>query len=820
MSQTMPVSIQLIQDANTGMLFCSELSIIYGLHGSVLVTVGSNQFNLGTGGLLAINPFTHYKIFCENSEAVLLQISQDVLRLTGILQDAQISCFIADDSSGVHSQYDYLRMYFARIFKAYFRSSDRNTSQIITPVSQLLSVLSEHFSVPAENNIRTKDLKSVYQRYDRILKFIHEKWREQISIEQIAQQEFLSVGYLSRLFKKYVGQTFTEYLTELRLQGAAHELEQSDKTVTEIAYANGFRSANSFIEHFKARYGDTPKQYRLKAQQNRLSAKLTASEDLTQDSIETLLHYAELEALTTSSDFLPTEERAANISADVKGTALRHTWRRLVNIGYARDGLLAVVQNQLRQAQQEIGFEFLRFHGILDDDMHVYHESENHEPFLDFSRVDLLLDFVLSIGLKPFIELGFVPKLLARGEKQVYDRPSFVSLYRDEQKWRFLINGLIQHCVDRYGRDQVLHWKFTTMGITIVTTGIIGQADYLKIYHTTYDSVKSVDRRFQFGGPGGIASSILDGHSIHEFFEYVIKHECPPDFICTQVYPHHSIEQDSEFMHLTISQRSAPAILSGNERYTQSILADYRKLLQQFGLSHLGIWIEEWNSTLWQRDLSNDTCYKSAWLAKNLCENYDSAESFGYWLLSDFIEERSAFGNVFHGGYGLFTYNNIPKSGWHALRLMRMLGDTLLASGDGWIATKDRSGIQIVLTHYCHYDTLYRLRYQRLTDPKQAYSVFVEKGGLHYSIQLDGLSPGRYEIQQYSISREHGSSYDAWLEIGEPRYLRPSETDYLTTASQPQYHVEVRELQSRYLLERTLEPHEVQVILLKNIEYK
>ena len=96
------------------------------------------------------------------------------------------------------------------------------------------------------------------------------------------------------------------------------------------------------------------------------------------------------------------------------------------------------------------------------------------------------------------------------------------------------------------------------------------------------------------------------------------------------------------------------------------------------------IFIEEWNSTLWQRDLSSDTRYKSVWLVKNICENMDAVSSFGYWTLSDLMDERANFDSMYHGGYGLLTYNGVPKSGLEALRLMNQLGNTCIASGDGW----------------------------------------------------------------------------------------------------------------------------------------
>lgn len=819
MKQSMPITIKLIRNEQTSLSFSSELLIVFALQGNLSVTVNEQQYGLTTGGILSINPFAHYSLSCrENSEAIVLHIPQEMLQITGLSeQSIEIKCYIADDSSGMYGEYDQIRKYYARIFKVYFQDSEQSIPRLITYTSQLLSVLSERFVQPNAVRKSPQDLESIHSRYERILQFIHEHWREPITIDQIAKQEYISTGYLSRFFKKYVGLTLTEYLTELRLKNAARDLANTEKSVTDIAYTNGFKSVNSFIEHFKTKYGDTPKQFQKHARSKNLENWRSIAEPVEHDGISVLLQYASLDEQTAQPIPLPTENRQVLVDANAKGRRLRHTWRRLLNIGYARDGLLAEVQNQIRQAQRQIGFEYLRFHGILDDDMHVYHEDEHHNPFLDFSRVDLLLDFVLSLNMKPYIELGLIPKLLAKEEKLIYDRISFCTIYNDEAKWKFLIEGLIQHCIERYGHECVLEWRFTTISITIVSVGFLSLREYLSLYRATYCSVKRVDHRLQFGGPGGIASSIRDSNLVQTFFEFSKKYQCLPDFICTQIYPHHSIEDDKDFIHFSISQTSAPSILSSDEHYTHTVLRDYRNLLELYGLSHLKIWIEEWNSTLWQRDISSDTCYKAAWLVKNLCENYDEAESFGYWLLSDFIEEHAAFGKVFHGGYGLFTYNGLPKSGWCAMQLMNMLGDTALSSGDGWMATKTKEGIQIVVSHYCHYDNLYRFRYQTLTDPKDAYTVFVERGLLKYFIRITGLT-GRYELKSYRVTPKHGSSFDAWLYIGAPRYLHEDEMNYLKNASQPYYHIETLELRGEYTLESSLEAHEIQVFLLQSVE--
>ena len=100
-----------------------------------------------------------------------------------------------------------------------------------------------------------------------------------------------------------------------------------------------------------------------------------------------------------------------NLSA--QGRKLKHTWKNLITIGKAQEGLYADVQQQLIYVQQNCPFRYLRFHGIFDDGMMVYDEDEEGRARYNFRLVDQLFDFMLSIGLKPFVELGFMPSALA-----------------------------------------------------------------------------------------------------------------------------------------------------------------------------------------------------------------------------------------------------------------------------------------------------------------------------------------------------------------------------------------------------------------------
>ena len=807
------IHFELIQAHETGMLFSPDFLVLYGLRGKTEVSINGRQYEIETGGLLTAVPFTYLDYDCGMDGGFsVLHIAQEILRVADMNSIARIWCYVRNADPGIEESYDRIRRKYAQLFALYFQNGVQQEIRMFACATELLGDLAAYYSSSEPVALQQAGTES-YERCIRMMNFIHQHWREAISIEQIAAAEYVSPGYLSRFFKKFTGVTFTEYMVNFRLQNACRDLEHTSDTVTETALANGFKNTNSFIKYFREKYGVTPNRYRKERTEKGESGSVGRLPD--DNGVSVLLQYAELPEEPVPESGSPAETHLLFLNADAKGEAFVHAWRKLLNIGYARYGLLAEVQQQIMQAQAEIGYEYVRFHGILDDDMFVYHEDENGRPYLDFSRVDLLLDFMMRAGLKPYIELGYMPRLLAKKPVKIFDRDSYISTFNREEQWKYLIIGLMTHFIERYGRDQVIQWRFTANGCNCAASGIVSMKDYLRLYQVTWTCVKQTDPRIMFGGPGGWASGIRDAESVQrEFFTFAKEHDCIPDFVCTQCYPHHSIQADEAFWQLTLSQEKAPSMLSADVHYLKNIIADYRKLLADCGLSHLPLWIEEWNSTIWQRDLSGDTCYKASWLVQNICETDGSIEALGYWTLSDFMEESSVFGRVYHGGFGLFTYNGIPKSGWQALLLLRMLEGEKIGAGEGWLAIRSSRGIQIILSHYCHYDSLYCLQYKKLTDPARAYSVFETDGMRKYDIHVQGMSPGTYEIRRLTISSQHGSSFDAWLEMGRPEYLREEEIEYLKHLSVPKMQIETRTLDGSYAAECLLGPHEVQLIIL------
>lgn len=805
------VTFQVYHHEETPISMSPGLLLFFGLHGDSELHTVRNSYTLAEDEVYIASPLTLYRLGCKEDAALLsMSVAPELLRRAGWEENTTADCLLPSEKSS-DAAHNAVRRGIAAVFRSLFRE-DESASETAALAVELVRRIRQDFA--GTDTARASASAETMTRIEQVLRFVQKHWAEPITLAELAAQQFLSESYLSRLFHKCLDMTFTDYLVSVRLEHAEADLRKTQYSITQIAYQNGFKSTNAFIEYFRRRYGVTPGKYRKTAAVAQTGANRSSPGDLS-DWMQVLLQYEETPQRKGRSAGAHT--LTLSVDAAQEGRPVQPSWRRLMNIGYARDGLIGTVQEQIKRAKREIGFTDLRFHGIFDDDMHIYQQNEDGSPWYNFTYADLLFDFILSVGLHPYVELGFVPSKMAKVQYRLFERCSIAGTYAERELWEALVQATVAHWIERYGLEEVQQWRFTILSFNYsqLSTIPMDYADYLDMYCTTWRILKELDPGLRMGGPGSFPSISLAEDSGKRLLHDLTARGCPPDFLTVQMYPHENIEQDAEFLRFTANQQSTPSILSKDEDFVRHFLQSFRKVADVCGLSDREIVIEEWSSTLWQRDLSSDTCYKAAWLTKNALENCGNVDVLGYWLLTDFIDEWLVPGGVFHGGYGLFTTNGIPKAGYQALRLLTRVGEREIGHGPGWFVSKSRNAIQIFLYHYCHYDALYRYRYQKLTNPHDAYKVFRQDGELRIALTLTGLHPGGYRQERRRISRKAGSAYDKWLEIGAPSKIGPDDLRYLSETSQPSYAICESDTDGQLLVETTLGPHEVEMIILQ-----
>lgn len=807
----------------------NSVEIIFVLNGKLEVTVGSQQHTLAEGDVFLINQCHVHEVIGLNNNIIatfLIPISYLKENIRGI-ENILFKCESRTARSEQRGALDQIRHLLAEMVQLNNKKEEAYELDMGIRMLAVFSILLKQFRTTGSSGAINE---KYMERMLRIITYIDEHYKDPISLQSLAEREFLSVPYLSKFFSENIGLNFQSYLTSIRLKNAVEDLLNYDEIpIADLALNHGFPNAKSFYTAFKNRYHITPHEYRKQYRPDMVQKK---NEDISSH----YLNFNHSSALGIIRQFLERsqsrevekvqtlETRAYKIDTAIQGTTVQHTWKNLITIGKAKEGLHADVQQQLKHVQQKSPFRYLRFHGIFDDGMMVYDEDGAGKPRYNFRFVDQLFDFLLSVGLKPFVELGFMPSALASDtDKSVFYRASYTSPPKSVDKWCELVDRFIRHCMNRYGAAEVKSWKFEFWNEPELHIFWPASHDeYNELYYRTYQTVKNISQALQIGAPGRIIT--MESMSmVKDFFDFCRKNSCQPDFIPLHFYPHERFEKlmNKEYMAQKYDTDSYYQLLeefrgiSSNPDFLKEKLEDELKLIAEYGLSGCEIYLTEWNSTGYHRELTNDTLYKAAYIAKNLLDNLDVVHGFGYWVLSDNIEETFPSQQLYHGGLGLIAQYGIPKAGMYAYELLTKLGSTVIAQGDGYIVTAGSGGYQVLTYNYCHFDELYAMGDISFIDATHRYNGFKNERTLKIDIALSNLPNGHYKMITHTISRSQGSSYDAWVTMGAPESLTQEDIQYLKANSCPRRHVQyVRVDEAALTVHSSLAPHEVELIEL------
>jgi len=464
------------------------------------------------------------------------------------------------------------------------------------------------------------------------------------------------------------------------------------------------------------------------------------------------------------------------------GTPLPHFWEHTVGSDHALMALRADWRAQLARAHEELGFRHVRFHGLFDDDMGTL-VCEQDKLVHSFFNADSICDFLVSIGMKPFVELSFMPSTLASGGATVFKYRGNVTPPRDVGAWTALVERLVRHWIDRYGSREVRTWPFGVWNepnLRAFWTG--SQADYFELYRRTACAIKEVDGRLRVGGP-----ATADNAWIKEFVDFCGEHHAPLDFVSTHHYPTDSFGKpgDDTATQLAASRRSV-------------LRDEAREVRPQAG--RLPLYYTEWSSSSNPRDALHDEPYAAAFAVKTILEAAGIVDAYSWWTFSDIFEENYFPAQPFHGGFGLLNLQSIAKPTYRAFQVLHDAGDELLATEgehptvDAWVV-RDDDRLTIIVTNWAL--PRHEIATERVT------------------IVLDGAGR-RKRATLRRIDARHANAKSAWQRLGAPEYPSAEQCARLARASELRDEpCPVAVERDRTALRLTLAPQAVAVVTLE-----
>ncbi len=387
----------------------------------------------------------------------------------------------------------------------------------------------------------------------------------------------------------------------------------------------------------------------------------------------------------------------------------------------------AELAEAFRIVRRELGVEAVRAHAILDGSLAVYHDSADG-PIHDFSTADEVLDRLLDTGLRPIVELSFMPRDLAsEPTATVFAYGAIVSQPCDVERWTALVRDLVAHLTERYGRDEVRRWAFEVWNEpNLRCFWSAAESDYLRLYEASARAVKSVDPSFRVGGPASAAAGWID-----DLLDHCRADDLPLDFVSTHTY-------------------GAPPL-------------DLRPITARFGRPDLPLWWTEWGVSPRHGAPINDSAWAAPLVARGMRSAAGRLDALAYWVASDHFVELGEAPALFHGGFGLLTIGNLRKPRFWAIAMLERLGEDELASeldGDGagslveaWASSDPDGRVAIAVWN----GTL-----------DQSKGAGVRALDRSVTLRVEGLRPGTYELRHHRVDARHSNIVRTWKRLGRP----------------------------------------------------
>ena len=448
----------------------------------------------------------------------------------------------------------------------------------------------------------------------------------------------------------------------------------------------------------------------------------------------------------------PAATETVTIDATAHGTPLPHFWEHIFGSGRAILTLREGYRTDLTEVKRSVGLEYVRFHAIFHDEVGIYNEDKQGNAFYNFSYFDQIYDGLLQQGVRPYVELSFMPKKLSVTPPVVHPfwYAPIVSPPKDWNRWDDLMTAFARHLIQRYGIEEVSKWYFEVWNEPNIDfwAGDPKYDTYIDLYDHTARALKAVDLRLRVGGPSTAQAAWVD-----IFLKHVSDAKVPIDFVSTHVYG------NEKSQHVFGTDEVIPR--------DQMVCRAVRKVHDQVKASfnpQLPLIFSEYNASYANEPTVTDTTYMGPWLGETLRQCDGFVDEMAFWTFSDVFEEQGVVKTPFYGGFGLIAERSIPKPVFNAFRLLHRLGTVRLPAQSSSVFASRRSDGSLAVLAW------------NLVPPGEQ--------GPEKTITLDFKGVKGRKATIWKVDDEHGNVLKLYNAMGAPKSPTMAQIKQLQSAAQ------------------------------------
>ena len=413
---------------------------------------------------------------------------------------------------------------------------------------------------------------------------------------------------------------------------------------------------------------------------------------------------------------------------------------------------------ELSFVQEKMHFTHIRGHGLLSDDMAIYRPYTDekgvvHEAYC-FTYLDRVMDLYQRLGLRPFLEIGFMPQNLASGTQTIFYWKGNVTPPADDEKWIRLIRAVMTHLKERYGEEEVSLWPCEIWNEPNLPNfwENMDRDKYLHLYEITALAIREVLPGMQVGGPAVCGCNEWEKW-IEVFLTYCRDRHLPLDMVTRHIYMGQTPRHQGDYLYHDMCEPS----------FSIAELEKTRRIIDSFPeYRGMPLHITEFSTSYNPRCPIHDTNRNSALIAGLLAKMGDYAASYSYWTFGDVFEETGVPARLFHGGFGLTAAHCIPKPTFWTFTFFNRLKGSPVYRDDHMVLLKNGACYEGVCWN--HSDEPVNLTLE--IPEKETYVMSIKR-----------------------VDEECCNPLKAWHLMGEKASLSEEETEFLKMSAQPRTEV-------------------------------
>lgn len=762
----------------------TDIELLYVLEGKLKVRIGNGEFSAGPLDLFLINSRIEH-CFQGTENTVVSSLFLDYYELKQLLNRSSIS-FSCNSVAEPEKNYSRHRYILDAMLEKYMDKSEILVFNSL--YYSLLQVLKSENMVENPIIFKTKNR----QKLKKSLDFIETHYMDALSLTELSQQEYMSVSAFSRLFKKETGSSFTDYIRKIRLAHAEGELLHTNKSITDIAADCGFSNISVFNKTFRQSLNLSPKEYRKKMR----------PEEPENEEEQTVLIQKYFK--NRRNEKKRQQENSCVISADLSdATSFHNGILSCMNAGKFAELLEGKVQNHVETVVKELGVKYIRIYNPFDYALQI--RSGHETKHLNFEKLDAVLDFLCELGCTPMIELPDRKKKLVinigtiKQEEPINPQLIFLSI----REWEDALSTLLDHIVKRYTVNRVNRWRFEIWYDSEHVTGS-GQIPYQELYERTWKVIRSYLPHAKIGGSG--LSVEMDPKTLKQQLLWWKDRSDRPDYLTFISYPYRVKKMDGPNYDLLK--------IESDLHWAKYSLDRYYALLNSIEYPNTPIWMVEWNTSLSERNIYNDSCAKACHMLTQMTDTAGCLDAMVYGNISDCTSQHFDSVSPLIGATGLLTRDGLMKPAYYAMEFWKNLGDHLVKKGENYIiTTQNMSSIQMIVFNAKKFGTRYYIKEESQIQIDELPYVFQDNHDTQYTFELNHVPEGKRKICTYRISESFGNVLAEWGKLGYTDNLMRSEISYLQKICVPRMEVRYQQTENnRLLLNITLTANEIALI--------